>query len=266
MEKRRRQQRRRVATVAVALVVALVGSLVAFAAFTGGGRDPAAARSPAADPSPTPSVAPGTPTGTVRPEPGPEEVACGAAAPKGARKPKPQFAEPAQVLEEGVSHVATIRTSCGEIVVELLSEQAPETVNSFVFLARSGFFDATRIHRIDTSIDVLQAGDPTGTGTGGPGYSIDDELTGEERYDPGVLAMANAGPNTAGSQFFIIAGEGGRNLDANPAFTIFGRVVEGLDVAKEIARLPIQDPDGGIPGQQPAQAVYLEEVTISKET
>jgi len=131
-----------------------------------------------------------------------------------------------------------------------------------VFLAQEGYFDGQRIHRLDTSIDVIQGGDPTGTGTGGPGYSIPDELSGDESYGPGVLAMANAGPDTGGSQFFLITGDAGHNLDANPAYTIFGMVVEGLDVAKRIQELPIQDPSAGIEGQQPKQSVYIEKVTI----
>jgi cyclophilin family peptidyl-prolyl cis-trans isomerase len=155
-----------------------------------------------------------------------------------------------------------MQTSCGPIVIELLGEQAPQTVNSFVFLAQQGFFDGQRFFRLDTSIDVIQGGDPTGTGTGGPGYSIPDELTGNESYGPGVLAMALGGPDTGGSQFFLITGNAGHKLDANPAYTIFGTVVEGLDVAKQIQELPIQDPTAGIPGQQPTKSVYIDKVTI----
>jgi cyclophilin family peptidyl-prolyl cis-trans isomerase len=280
MDKRRQQRKRQTATIAVALVVALLGSVVAFLAFTGGdGRDTA---SPPTGPSgrttptgptgdsgvtPTPSGKPGTQTGTVDPTPGPSEVACGADVPADATKPKPQFNAPKQVLEDGVTYTATFQTSCGDIVVELLADQAPETVNSFVFLAQEGYFDGQRIHRIDTSIDVLQGGDPSGTGTNGPGYVIPDELTGDESYGPGTLAMANAGVNSGGSQFFLITGENGHNLDSNPAYTIFGMIREGLDVAQQIQALDIQDPAaaaaGDLSGQQPAQAVYIERVTIS---
>jgi cyclophilin family peptidyl-prolyl cis-trans isomerase len=193
-------------------------------------------------------------------------VACGGTQPKGANRPKPQFTSPAQVLEEGKSYEAVFETSCGDIVIELLSEDAPETVNSFVFLAQHGYFDGQRIHRLDTSIDVIQGGDPTGTGTGGPGYTIPDELTGQESYGPGVLAMANGGPGTGGSQFFLVTGEDGHLLDDQAAWTIFGTVVEGLDVAQTIQDLPIQDPAAGLSGQQPAQAVYIERVTIREST
>lgn len=241
--------------------------VVAFLVFVAGGGEPSprASATPSSITGPTGpsgSERPGKRTGTVQPSPGPAEVACGAEVPKGADRPKPQFAAPAQVLEEGKTYTATLRTSCGDIVIELLADRAPETVNSFVFLAERGYFDGTRIHRIDTKIDVLQGGDPTGTGSGGPGYQIPDELTGKETYGPGTVAMANAGPNTGGSQFFIVVGEHGHLLDASPAYTIFGRVVEGLEVARRIERIPVQDPQGGIPGQQPAQAVYVEDVII----
>lgn len=265
-------------TIAVALVIALVGSLGLFLFFTTGDDEPPVASGPTAATGPSAATgatatgataatgATGSQTGTVQPEPGPEEVACGGTVPKDALTPKPQFSAPEQVLDEGVSYEAVIETSCGEIVVDLLAESAPETVNSFVFLAQQGYFDGQRIHRIDSSIDVLQGGDPTGTGSGGPGYAIRDELTGDESYGPGVFAMANAGPGTGGSQFFIITGEDGHLLDDQGLWTIFGTVTEGLDVAEEIQQLPIQDPEaaaaGDLSGQQPAQAVYLERVTI----
>jgi cyclophilin family peptidyl-prolyl cis-trans isomerase len=242
------------AMVSVALVIALVGGVVLFSTFVVGSDD---------TPSPNPTTEPGTQTGTVDPEPGPSEVACDADTPPGALRPKPQFNAPAEVLRDDESYTATLETSCGDIVVRMLSDRAPETVNSFVFLAEQDYFDGTRIHRIDESIDVLQGGDPIGTGTSSPGYSIPDELTGDETYAPGTLAMANSGPDTGGSQFFIITGEDGHNLDANPNYTIFGRVIDGLDVAQEIQQIPVQDPGAGIEGQQPAQAVYIERVTIS---
>jgi len=259
-----RQRKRQTTTIVVAFVIALVGGGVAFAAFTGSDDTPPAASgetAPEGDPSTGPS-GPTSDANTVQPEPGPDEVACGATQPKTALTPKPQFSAPGQVVKQGTTYEAEIQTSCGTIVVELLADQAPETVNSFVFLAQKGYFDGQRIHRLDTSIDVIQGGDPTGTGTGGPGYSIPDELTGDESYGPGTLAMANAGPDTGGSQFFLITGDAGHNLDANPNYTIFGTVVEGLDVAEQIQALPIQDPSAGIEGQQPAESVYLEKVTI----
>ena len=259
------QRRKQTRTIAIALVIALLGSLGVFIAFTRGDDAPPAAtgdtRKDEQDQT-GPTGESGSRTGTVDPEPGPEQVACGADQPKGALRPKPQFSAPAQVIEEGQTYTAEFQTSCGTIAVELLADQAPETVNSFVFLAQEGYFDGQRIHRLDTSIDVIQGGDPTGTGSGGPGYSIPDELTGDESYGPGVLAMANAGPDTGGSQFFLVTGEDGRALDDQGAWTIFGNVVEGMDAAKQIQALEIQDPAAGIAGQQPAEAVYLEKVRI----
>ena len=261
------QRKRQTTTIVVALVVALVGGGIAFAAFNGAGDDTEAGASGATgEDKPTTGPTGATDADTVTPQPGPEEVACGAEAPEAATEPKPQFSAPERVLREGKTYTAEMQTSCGTIVIELLADRAPETVNSFVFLAQQGYFDGQRFHRLDTSIDVIQGGDPTGTGSGGPGYTIPDELTGDESYGPGVLAMANAGPDSGGSQFFLITGEEGHNLDANPAYTIFGMVVEGLDVAKRIQELPIQDPAAGISGQQPTRSVYIEKVTIREGT
>lgn len=226
--------------IAVALVVALIGGVVAFAAFTG---------------TETPPAASGTPT--------PEPVACGATAPADANEQPQEFAEPPSLeIDPSKTYTAKLDTSCGTIVIQLLADQAPETVNSFVFLAGKQYFDGTRFHRIDTSIEIIQGGDPTGTGEGGPGYTIPDELTGDESYGPGVVAMANAGPNTGGSQFFIVYGPKGHNLDSAPNYTIFGKVVKGLGVVKRIAKIPVEDPSAGPAGQQPLETVYIDTVTV----
>ena len=202
----------------VALAIALVGGGIAYVAFTGGDDTQAGASGATGmtgEPTTGPTGATSSPN-TVKPQPGPAEVACGGTEPKDASKPKPQFSAPEQVVQEGTTYTAEIQTSCGTIVIELLADRAPETVNSFVFLAQKGYFDGQRFHRLDTSIDVIQGGDPTGTGTGGPGYTIPDELTGDESYGPGVLAMANAGPDTGGSQFFLITGDAGAQPRREP--------------------------------------------------
>jgi len=268
-ERMQHHRKRQTATIAVALIVALLGSLGVFLLFSGGDDTPppasgatTATGASGATAATGVTGATGSQTGTVQPEPGPKDVACGGSQPADALKPKPQFSAPEQVIKPGKTYEAVIQTSCGQIVVELLADRAPQTVNSFVFLAEHGYFDGQRILRIDTSIDVLQGGDPTGTGSGGPGYSIPDELTGDESYGPGVFAMANAGPDTGGSQFFIITGEDGHLLDDQGAWTIFGHVTEGLDVAQTIQDIPIQDATAGLAGQQPSLAVYLESVTI----
>lgn len=265
-----RRKRRAGLTKVAAIVVAFGLATGGFLAFSGGQPDDLASPTPDAsetsEPSPTATGSPGEAIGTVDPYlPLADETACGAEPPLEATAPKPQFSAPAQVLEENTKYFATFTTSCGEIVVKLLPETAPQTVNSFVFLADAGYFDGQIFHRLDSSIDVVQGGDPTGTGTGGPGYSIPDELSGSDTYGPGTFAMANAGPNSGGSQFFFITGENGHLLDDNPAYTVFGQVVEGLDILQLILGLPIQDPSGatGIEGQRPVQAIYIESVVIS---
>jgi peptidyl-prolyl cis-trans isomerase B (cyclophilin B) len=244
---RRRRQRQRIGVIAVALVVALVGGVVAFAAFTGTETPPSASGTP------TPSA-----SSTNQP------VACGAMAPTDANEQPQEFAEPPPLeIDPNKTYTAKLDTSCGTIAIQLLADRAPETVNSFVFLAGKGYFDGTHFHRIDTSIEIIQAGDPTGTGSGSPGYTIPDELTGNETYGPGIVAMANAGPNTGGSQFFIVYGPKGHNLDSAPNYTIFGQVVKGLDVVKRIAKIPVEDPSAGLAGQQPSKTVYIDTVTVT---
>jgi cyclophilin family peptidyl-prolyl cis-trans isomerase len=270
-QRRRRQRALGIVASSAAVVLLVVAGLVIF----GGGGDsasPSPTVSPSGSPSesPTPQAKPGRQTGTVDPQPAPETVACGAEAPKSAGKPKPQFSGPPPMkIDPKKTYIATMVTSCGTIEIELDPKTAPQTVNSFVFLANQGYFDGQYIHRIDTSIDVLQGGDPTGTGSGGPGYAIPDELQGGEQYAPGVFAMANAGANTGGSQFFIITGDNGHNLDSNPNYTIFGHVISGLDVAQRIQKLPIKDPaaaqQGDLSGQAPKQAVYFDSVTITEK-
>jgi cyclophilin family peptidyl-prolyl cis-trans isomerase len=254
-------------------VLGLVVVIVGLSLLLSGDTNTGPSVSPSVTPptSPSPSAAPGTKTGTVTPTAANDsgEVACGAEAPAGAGKPKPQFAGPPPMkIDTKATYRATMVTSCGTIVIELDAKRAPQTVNSFVFLAKQEYFDGQYFHRLDTSIDVIQGGDPSGTGSDGPGYAIPDELNGKLTYTPGTLAMANAGANTGGSQFFIITGPEGTNLDGNPAFTIFGKIVQGLDVAPPIQALPIVAPqaaaNGDLSGQRPKQAVYIDKVTIAK--
>jgi cyclophilin family peptidyl-prolyl cis-trans isomerase/protein-disulfide isomerase len=145
-------------------------------------------------------------------------------------------APPAMVIDPAKQYVATIETEKGDIVVELYADKVPNTVNNFVFLAREGFYDNTTFHRVIENF-MAQAGDPTGTGRGGPGYRFADEFDATLRHDgPGVLSMANAGANTNGSQFFITFAETPW-LDGRHA--VFGKVIEGLDVLLSIS---IRDP------------------------
>jgi cyclophilin family peptidyl-prolyl cis-trans isomerase len=150
---------------------------------------------------------------------------------------------PEMALDPDKDYHANLLTEKGTIRIKLFAEEAPETVNNFVFLAREGYFDGTTFHRVIEGF-MAQGGDPTGTGTGGPGYIIPDEFHPDLRHDrPGVLSMANRGPNTGGSQFFIthVATPW---LDDRHA--VFGEVVEGMEVVNAIReRDPQQDPEPG---------------------
>jgi cyclophilin family peptidyl-prolyl cis-trans isomerase len=150
----------------------------------------------------------------------------------------PQWAEaPEMVIDTSKTYTATLETNRGNIVVELADDEAPNTVNNYVCLARSGYYDVTIFHRIISGF-MIQGGDPTGTGSGGPGYKFDDELPGGDApYVRGTLAMANAGENTNGSQFFIVQQDQPAEFTAN--YSIFGHVTEGLEVLDTIASVPV---------------------------
>lgn len=154
----------------------------------------------------------------------------------------------------------TMRTSIGTLQATLDADKTPCTVSSFVSLARQGFFNKTPCHRLTTEvIYVLQCGDPTGTGTGGPGYTIPDELTGQETYGAGTLAMANIGqPNTGGSQFFIVY----RNTRLPPTYTVFGQVSSAsVQAVRDVARQGTDNAYGHGDGH-PKVPVTLQQVTV----
>ena len=129
---------------------------------------------------------------------------------------------------------ATIRTNHGAITLELFPEDAPKTVDNFAKLARDGFYDGIVFHRVIPDF-MIQGGDPTGTGSGGPGYSFEDEFN-QHKVERGALAMANAGPNTNGSQFFVVTADAAPWLDGK--HTVFGKVTSGMDVVDAISELP----------------------------
>jgi len=153
-------------------------------------------------------------------------------------------APPPMVIDPAKHYTATIATDEGDIVVELFADKAPATVNNFVFLAREGYYDGVTFHRVIRDF-MAQTGDPTGTGRGGPGYRFADEFDPSLRHDgPGVLSMANAGPGTNGSQFFITH-RATPHLDGKHA--VFGRVVSGMDVVMAIPeRDPMRATDPGL--------------------
>jgi peptidyl-prolyl cis-trans isomerase B (cyclophilin B) len=148
---------------------------------------------------------------------------------------------------------ATLNTNHGAIEVELFDEDAPKTVENFVKLARDGFYDGVIFHRVIRDF-MIQGGDPTGTGRGGPGYTFDDEFN-DHKVVRGALAMANAGPNTNGSQFFIVTTDSAPWLDGK--HTVFGRVTNGMDVVDEIEGV------GTDANDRPREDVVIESVSLS---
>jgi cyclophilin family peptidyl-prolyl cis-trans isomerase len=151
-------------------------------------------------------------------------------------------------------YTATMETSMGTMVIALDALKAPRTVNSFVFLALNHYYDGIIFHRIIKGF-VCQGGDPTGTGRGGPGYQYADELPKAGQYQIGSLAMANAGPNTNGSQFFLISGPSGVGLP--PAYALFGQVVKGLEIVEAMQSVPTGA------GDRPTTDVVINSVTIT---
>ena len=164
---------------------------------------------------------------------------------------------PDMVIDTDKQYSATMTTNKGTVVFELFADEAPKSVNNFVFLARDGYYDGVIFHRIVKGF-MLQGGDPTGTGMGGPGYRFADEKVTRD-YLPGTLAMANAGPNTNGSQFFIMHGK----LDLPKSYNIFGMVIEGMEVVDALANTPVERSASGEPSK-PLEEVYIVSVTIEE--
>ena len=190
-----------------------------------------------------------------------QTIACGAEAPPEEEVMSfDDFEDQPDVTADALI-TATITTSCGVFVVELDPAAAPETVESFVFLARQGFYDGTVIHRIVENF-VFQGGDPDAVGTGGPGYRIADEFPAEDfAYERGVVAMANAGRGTTGSQFFVVVGDDATVL--TPAYNVLGRVTSGDDTLDLIAAVPTATRQGAREQSLPLETVYIESVDIA---
>jgi cyclophilin family peptidyl-prolyl cis-trans isomerase len=169
---------------------------------------------------------------------------------------KRQFtACPPMQIDPQKQYLATVKTEKGDITIQLYADKAPMTVNSFVFLARNGWFDGITFHRVDPEF-VAQTGDPSGTGYGTPGYAFDNEIAPGLAFDkPGVVAMANAGPNSNGSQFFITYGPA-ESLDGK--YTVFGQVIQGMDVVQKLTpRNPTAG--GSLPPGDKILSVTIEE-------
>ena len=193
---------------------------------------------------PTPTSAPKEPAPTTTPTPAP-------ASPR-MLQPGDSPAPPVGALDTSQSYTATFKTEKGDFVVELFDDEAPLTVENFVNLSRVGFYDGSTFHRVIAGF-MAQGGDPTGTGGGGPGYRIKDEFSPNRLHDgPGVLSMANAGPNTGSSQFFI-------TFEATPwldgVHSVFGKVIEGMDI---VSSLTVRNPSTAT---EPGDEIFTIEIT-----
>jgi len=251
----RRRRNQQLGAVGFALLL-VVGGVVALAFFLGGDDDEttvatedtsSSTASPSASASPSPSTTEGGGcTYSKTPEPASEDVGL----------PAYDAADPETYREP---FTATLTTDQGDVVVEMAAAEAPCTTNSFRHLATEKYFDDTSCHRLTTGgIFVLQCGDPTGSGSGGPGYQFPEENVPAEEdanYPAGTVAMANAGPGTNGSQFFLVY----EDTTLPPGYTIFGTITEGLDVVRAVAEKGV---DGGGGDGKPAQPVTIERVRL----
>jgi cyclophilin family peptidyl-prolyl cis-trans isomerase len=166
------------------------------------------------------------------------------------------FKAPKQVLKKGEEATAVVKTSCGTFEIALDTERAPKTANSFAFLAEEGFYDDLTFHRVAPGF-VIQGGDPEGTGSGGPGYSVDEKPPANLAYTKGVVAMAKTSaepPGRSGSQFYVVTAP---DAGLPPEYALVGKVSEGYDVVEKIDAL-------GGPEQKPKQTVLIEEMTIDR--
>lgn len=237
---KRRRQRIIAGSLVVALILALTGGFL-LSTLLGADDDAPAAEAPDTT---APQVTGCTPAGEMVDEP-------------------KSYQAPGDAGLGGATAVnLTFQTNCGAIVVAADPVAAPQTVASMTFLAKDGFFDNTLCHRLTTDgIFVLQCGDPTASGSGGPGYSVPDEnlpAQGDINYPAGTVAMANAGPGTAGSQFFIVY----KDTTLPPNYTVWGKVTSGLEIVEQVAAAGTTD--GGTDGA-PSQAVMIEAVTVEPQ-
>ncbi|HET8638655.1 MAG TPA: peptidylprolyl isomerase [Solirubrobacterales bacterium] len=166
------------------------------------------------------------------------------------------YKAPPQTVQEGEKLTAVVETSCGTFDIALDSKRAPKTVNSFVFLSEKGFYDGLAFHRIVPEF-VIQGGDPEGTGSGGPGYSVVEKPPANLAYTKGVVAMAKSPtepPGTSGSQFYVVTGA---DAGLPPEYALVGKVDKGLDTVERIGKL-------GGPDEKPTQTVLIDKITIEK--
>jgi len=255
IERRSRQSTTRKRGVKVLAVILVVVALVGFVFATGDSGDDTATDITEAPLETTAATdSPASPAEFV--------YGTGECAPTdGSATQQREFADAPQLcIDPAKEYTATFETTQGEFTIRLLADRAPGTVNSFVNLARWKYFDGTKCHRVIEDF-VVQCGDPTATGSGGPGYSFADELPALGEYKIGSIAMANSGPNTNGSQFFIITGNNGAALP--PQYSLFGEVTAGLDTTVK-AMGALFNPDPAANGVPPAGEIVLKTVKITE--
>lgn len=165
-------------------------------------------------------------------------------------------APPAMCIDPAKEYTATVTTDAGEFTIDLFAAKAPKSVNNFVVLARHRYYDGVTFHRVIRGF-MAQGGDPEGTGRGGPGYEFEDELPSAGEYEIGSVAMANSGPDTNGSQFFIVTGDAGVQLP--PQYSLFGKVSQGMETVSRI------EADGSADDAPPAKAHTIKTVTVSQK-
>lgn len=265
-KKLERQRKLRKRAIRFSLIAAVLAGLLVLPAVLSNNDDTTTTSSSATTSASTTTST--TPSTTVDPGALPlnyegyraQSTACGAETPPPVTEMT--FAAPEdQGIASDATVTVTITTSCGDIVAELDPSIAPETVNSFVFLAREGYFDGSAFHRIVSDF-VIQGGDPTAIGSGGPGYVIGDEFPDPGfTYGRGVLAMANSGANSTGSQFFIVTGE---DVGLPNQYSVFGTVVDSDDPLDRISSVTLTGRDGTPNTEQslPLETVYIERVTV----
>jgi peptidyl-prolyl cis-trans isomerase B (cyclophilin B) len=250
--KRRRTQQ--VAAVVVARAV-IIGGIVVLTTALGGGNDQVSAGTPGASTTPTPAASPSPSAST----PG---AGCTYSKSGTAAKPVglPTY-DATKAATYKVPFSADLVTDQGDIAIRMAADKAPCTTNSFRHLAQAKYFDGTSCHRLTTAnIFVLQCGDPTGSGSGGPGYQFGEEnvpAEGQNNYPAGTVAMANAGPGTNGSQFFLVY----KDTTLPAGYTIFGTITKGLDVVTKVAAKGVE---GGGSDGKPAQKIAIKSVTLGK--